>query len=157
MKLQKLSLLAGIVALSLTAVPFAVKAQTISSSPLVVAQEVPGKGPFQRLGLSDEQKAQIAEIRRNSQAEIEKILTPEQRQQLEQLKAERQNRQGNRQGRRNKFASLNLTEEQRTQIQQIMQSRKSQIESVLTPEQKQQLQQYRENMRSRRQQNNPNR
>ncbi|WP_026733662.1 Spy/CpxP family protein refolding chaperone [Fischerella sp. PCC 9605] len=148
MKLSKLFLIAGAAALSLTAIPFAVKAETTSSSSLILAQttETPvrEKGPFQRLGLTDAQKNQMEEIRRNTRAEIDRILTPEQRQQLE---TARQNRQGKRQVWRN----LNLTEEQRTQMQQIMQSKRSQMEAVLTPEQKQQLQEFRDNMRSRRQ------
>ncbi|MBF1990704.1 Spy/CpxP family protein refolding chaperone [Fischerella thermalis] len=146
MTLNKISLIAGAVALSLTALPFAVQAQT-TSSPFLVAQVPQGKGLLQSLGLTDAQKAQIAEIRRNTKAKMDAVLTPQQREQLA-------NARQNRQNRRNLKASLNLTEDQKTQMRQIMESQKSQIDAVLTPEQRQQLQQMRESKRSRRQQFN---
>ncbi|PLZ95185.1 P pilus assembly/Cpx signaling pathway, periplasmic inhibitor/zinc-resistance associated protein [Fischerella thermalis CCMEE 5198] len=146
MTLKKLSLIAGAVVLSLTALPFAVQAQT-TPSPFLVAQVPQGKGPLQSLGLTDAQKAQIAEIRRNTKAKMDAVLTPQQREQLA-------NARQNRQNRRNLKASLNLTEDQKAQMRQIMESQKSQIDAVLTPEQRQQLQQMRESKRSRRQQFN---
>jgi periplasmic protein CpxP/Spy len=155
MQLQKLSLIAGAFALSLTAMPFAVKAETISSSPIQIAQtptQAPrkGEGKFNRLGLTDAQKAQMAEIRRETKAQMEAILTPQQR---EQLQTARQNRQGKRQVWRN----LNLTDAQRNQMRQIMQTQKSKMEAILTSEQRQRLEEFRQNrqnMRSRRQQMN---
>lgn len=146
MKLKTLSLIAGAIALSLTATPFAVKAETTSSSPLVVAQ-VRQKGQYQNLGLTDAQKAQMAEINRNAREQMNNILTPEQR---EQLKTAMQNRQG----KRNAFDSLNLTDDQKTQLRAIRESKKTQMEAVLTDEQKQQLQKFREERRERRQQPN---
>lgn len=157
MKLKNLSLIAGAIALSLTATSFAVKAQLTSPSPLLVAQ-VPEKGPFERLGLTDAQKNQIKDIHRNSRAQMEAILTPEQKQQLEAAKQARQGqpRQQTGQGQRPKkgFASLNLTEEQKTKMREIRESEKNQIQAILTPEQQQQLKQFQDNMRSRRQRPN---
>jgi Spy/CpxP family protein refolding chaperone len=157
MKLKNLSLIAAAIALSLTAVPFAVNAQQISQTP---TQVKPARnGPFERLGLSEEQKTQIQEIRRNTKAQMEGILTPEQKQQLEAAKQARQGqpRQQTSQGQRPKrgFASLNLTEEQKTKMREIRESEKNQIQAILTPEQQQQLKQFQENRRSRRQQPNP--
>ncbi|TBR59139.1 P pilus assembly/Cpx signaling pathway, periplasmic inhibitor/zinc-resistance associated protein [Westiellopsis prolifica IICB1] len=146
MKLQKLLLIVGAVALSLNTVPFAVQAQT-TSSPFVVAQVPQGKGPFQNLGLTETQKAQIAEIRQNTKAKMDAVLTPQQREQLANAKKDRQ---ANRQDRRNLKASLNLTEDQKAQMRQIMESQKSQIDAVLTPEQRQRLQEMRANKPSRR-------
>ncbi|TFI52443.1 P pilus assembly/Cpx signaling pathway, periplasmic inhibitor/zinc-resistance associated protein [Mastigocladus laminosus UU774] len=146
MKLQKLLLIVGAVALSLNTVPFAVQAQT-TSSPFVVAQVPQGKGPLQNLGLTETQKAQIAEIRQNTKAKMDAILTPQQREQLANAKKDRQ---ANRQDRRNLKASLNLTEDQKAQMRQIMESQKSQIDAVLTPEQRQRLQEMRANKPSRR-------
>ncbi|RAM50342.1 MAG: P pilus assembly/Cpx signaling pathway, periplasmic inhibitor/zinc-resistance associated protein [Hapalosiphonaceae cyanobacterium JJU2] len=146
MKLQKLLLIVGAVALSLNTVPFAVQAQT-TSSPFVVAQVPQGKGPLQNLGLTETQKAQIAEIRQNTKAKMDAILTPQQREQLANAKKDRQ---ANRQDRRNLKASLNLTEDQKAQMRQIMESQKSQINAVLTPEQRQRLQEMRANKPSRR-------
>jgi Spy/CpxP family protein refolding chaperone len=60
----------------------------------------------------------------------------------------------NRQGKRGAFAALNLTDEQKNQMRQVMQSQKTQIDAVLTPEQKQQLQKYQQERGSRRQQPN---
>jgi Spy/CpxP family protein refolding chaperone len=60
----------------------------------------------------------------------------------------------NRQGKRGAFAALNLTDEQKNQMRQVMESQKTQIDGVLSAEQKQQLQKYREEMRARRQQRN---
>lgn len=165
MKLKNLSLIAAAftkcapcaLALSLTAVPFAVNAQQISQTPTQVKPDRE-KGPFQRLGLSEQQKTQIQEIRRNSRTKMEGILSTEQKQQLQAAKQERQGqpRQQTGQGQRPKrgFASLNLTEEQKTQMREIRESEKNQIKAILTPEQQQQFEQFEENMRSRRQRPN---
>ncbi|NJM71148.1 MAG: P pilus assembly/Cpx signaling pathway, periplasmic inhibitor/zinc-resistance associated protein [Scytonema sp. RU_4_4] len=147
MQLKNLSLICGILALSLTVTSFAVKAEANSSLPLVIAQSQEKGGVFQRLGLTDEQKTKIQEIRRSTRTELDKILTEQQR---EQLKTTMQNRQG---GRR-VFDSLNLSDEQKNQLRQVMQSQKTQIEALLTTEQKEQLQKHREQMRARRQQRN---
>ncbi|WP_017316334.1 Spy/CpxP family protein refolding chaperone [Mastigocladopsis repens] len=145
MKLKNLSIICGAIALSLTATSFVVKAE--ANSPLVIAQSQQKGGALQRLGLTDEQKAKIKEIRSNARAEMDKILTEQQR---EQLKTAMQNRQG----KGDRFASLNLTDQQKNQMRQLMQSQKTQIEAILTPQQKEQLQKYREEMRARRQQRN---
>ncbi len=147
MKLKNLSLIGAAIALSLSATSLAVKAEANSSSPIVVAQSREKGGAMQRLGLTDEQKAKIKEIRSSTRAEMEKILTEQQR---EQLKTAMQNRQG----KRGAFAALNLTDEQKNQMRQVMQSQKTQIDGVLTAQQKEQLQKYREEMRARRQQRN---
>lgn len=153
MKLKALSLLAGAIALTLTATPLAVKAQTQSSSPLVVAQ-AKEKGPWQSLGLTDAQKNQIQQIRRNTRTQIEGVLTQEQKDKLraayEARQAQRQAGQRPRMGKN--FAELNLTEAQKTRIRQISESSKRQIEAVLTPEQQEKIRQFRENARQRRQQ-----
>ncbi len=121
------------------------------------------KGPWQELGLTDAQKTQIQAIRRDSRTKFEALLTPEQKAKLEAAKqarqAQRQAGQGQRQPgqRRGKggYADLNLTEAQKTQMRQIRESEKQQIQAVLTPEQLQKLEQLRQNSPSRRQQPNP--
>ncbi|MGV0104200.1 P pilus assembly/Cpx signaling pathway, periplasmic inhibitor/zinc-resistance associated protein [Nostoc sp. DSM 114160] len=169
MKLKALSLVASAIALTLTATSFAVHAQTASPSPLLLAQ-TPQKerGPWKDLGLTDTQKAQIQTIRRDSRAKFEAVLTPEQKAKLEAAKQARraewqarkaQGQTGQRQPgqRRGKggFADLNLTEAQKTQMRQIRESEKQQIQAVLTAEQRQKLEQFRQNAPSRRQQGNP--
>lgn len=165
MKLKKLSLLAGTLALTLIATPFAVQAQ--SNPPLPQpGQELPERGPFKHLNLTSEQKAKMKEIQTNTRAQIDAILTTEQKNQLktamEKRKAQRQQgpqgQEQRREGRGKKgdiFASLNLTETQKKQIKQIKESSKQQINAVLTPQQQAQMQQRREEMSSRRQQRNP--
>ncbi|NDJ24561.1 P pilus assembly/Cpx signaling pathway, periplasmic inhibitor/zinc-resistance associated protein [Nostoc sp. B(2019)] len=168
MKLKRLSLVAGAftkcalcaLALTLTSIPFAVQAEPTSSSPLLLAQ-VPKKGAWQELGLTDAQKNQIQTIRQNTRAQIEGILTPEQKAQLQAAKQERQAQrqagQGQRQAgqrSRNKFAELNLTEQQKTQMRQVWESSKQQMQAVLTPEQQAKLKQLQESRRQRWQQRN---
>lgn len=164
MKLKALSLVAGAIALTLTATSFAVNAQTASPSPVLLAQ-TPQKerGPWKELGLTDAQKTQIQAIKRDSRTKIEAVYTPEQKAKLEAAKqarqAQRQAGQGQRQPgqRRGKggYADLNLSEAQKTQIRQIQESKKQQIQAVLTPEQRQKMEQFRQNAPSRRQQGNP--
>ncbi|MEH1826850.1 MAG: P pilus assembly/Cpx signaling pathway, periplasmic inhibitor/zinc-resistance associated protein [Nostoc sp.] len=169
MKLKVLSLVAGAIALTLTATSFAVHAQTASPSPILLAQ-TPQKerGPWKDLGLTDAQKTQIQTIRRDSRTKIEAVFTPEQKAKLEAAKqarraewearkAQGQTGQGQRQpgqhhGRKKgDFADLNLSEIQKNQIKQIRESEKQQIQAVFTPEQLQKIQQLRQN----RQQRNP--
>jgi Spy/CpxP family protein refolding chaperone len=166
MKLKTLSLIAGTLALTLIATPFAVQAEQNPSSPQP-SKEWQKKGQFQKLNLTPEQKVKMKEIGRSTRAQIEAVLTPEQKTKLQaamaerkaQRQAQRQQGQGERQERRGKkgdiFASLNLTETQKNQIKQIRESSKQQMQAVLTPEQQAQMKQMRENMRSRRQQDKP--
>ncbi len=149
MQLKLMPLLAPVIALAVTTAPLAVKAETQVTAPVIVAQEPdPVKGPYERLGLTDQQKNQIGEIRQKSRSQIEAILTQEQK---EKFKTAMQNRQGM----RGAIKAMNLTPEQNKQIRQIMQSSREQINAVLTAEQKQQLQELRENKPSQRQQGNP--
>jgi periplasmic protein CpxP/Spy len=167
MKLKTLSLIAGTLALTLTATPFSVQAQQNPSSPQQ-GTEWQKKGQFQRLNLTPEQKTKMQEIGRNTRAQIEAVLTPEQKTKLKaamaERKAQRQQRQGQqgegqRQERRGKkgdiFASLNLTDAQKDQIKQIRESSKQQMQAILTPEQLAQMKKFQEEMRSRRQQRQP--
>ncbi|MEH2160395.1 MAG: P pilus assembly/Cpx signaling pathway, periplasmic inhibitor/zinc-resistance associated protein [Nostoc sp.] len=171
MKLKVLSLVAGAIALTLSATSFAVTAQTASPSPFLLAQ-TPHKerGPWKDLNLTDAQKTQIQAIRRDSRTKSEAVLTPEQKAKLEATKqarraewqarkAQGQTGEGQRQAgqgkRKGHFAELNLTEAQKTQMREIRESEKQQIQAVLTPEQRQKLEQFRQNAPSRRQQGNP--
>jgi Spy/CpxP family protein refolding chaperone len=167
MKLKTLSLIAGTLALTLIATPFAVQAEQNNPSSPQPGKEWQKKGQFQKLNLTPEQKVKMKEIGRSTRAQIEAVLTPEQKTKLQaamaerkaQRQAQRQQGQGERQERRGKkgdiFASLNLTETQKNQIKQIRESSKQQMQAVLTPEQQAQMKQMRENMRSRRQQDKP--
>ncbi|KAF3883910.1 MULTISPECIES: Spy/CpxP family protein refolding chaperone [Nostocales] len=153
MKIKHLSLIAGAIALTLTATSWAVNAETLSSSPFVVAQEQPrdmkGKGPWAKLGLTDAQKTQLQEIRRNTREEIDKILTEEQR---ARLKNAMENRDGKRGGWRSVMNSLNLSDEQKTQIREVKRAQRTKMEAILTDEQKAQLDEYKKQRRDRIQQ-----
>jgi len=174
MKLKTLSLIAGTLALTLIATPFAVQAQQDSSSPQP-GKEWHKKDKFQQLNLSSDQKAQIKKIHDDTRNQIQAVLTRKQQDQLKaamaERKAQRQQRQAQRQqgqgqegqeqhreGRGKKgdiFASLNLSEKQKDDIKKIRESAKQQIQAVLTREQQEQMKQMREDMRSRHQQNKP--
>ncbi len=143
MKLKKLSFLAGAVALTVSAIPFTAQADITSSETIVVAQ---GKkqGGWKKLNLSEEQKAQMQEIKKSARAQMQEILTPAQLQQLESAKTSGQNKRG-------VWRTLNLTEDQKAEFKKIRESKKAQIEAILTDEQKAQLQemkQMRQNRRS---------
>jgi protein CpxP len=149
MKLKNLSVITAAILLSLAATPLAVKAET-SAEPFIIAQAQEGYNRLEALGLSEEQKAQIAEIRKETHEQIKAVLTPQQREQLEAAKLD------GIQLRRNTLRSLNLTEEQKNEMRQIKESTQAQINTILTPEQQQQLEQLRQNKRQRLRQRNGN-
>ncbi|MEL6462124.1 MAG: P pilus assembly/Cpx signaling pathway, periplasmic inhibitor/zinc-resistance associated protein [Cyanobacteria bacterium J06636_27] len=142
MKLNKLSFLAGAFALTLTAIPFAAQAQMNSSSPTVIAQGRK-QGMWKKLNLSEDQQAQLQEIKKSAKAQMREVLTPEQLQKLEAAKASGQKKRG-------VWRSLNLTDAQKAELKEIRQSKKAQINAILTDEQKAQLQEMKQNRRNRR-------
>ncbi|MFM8008147.1 MAG: hypothetical protein ACKO86_25160 [Dolichospermum sp.] len=107
--------------------------------------------------------AKIKEIHTNTRAQIDAILTTEQKNQLkaaiEKRKAERQQRQRKHHSEYKKkgniFNSLNLTDKQKDQIKQIYNSERQKIQALLTPQQQAQMKKFQEEMRFRRQQRNP--
>jgi periplasmic protein CpxP/Spy len=161
MKTKTLSLIAAAFALTLTATPLVAQAQEASPS-RQPGKEFAEKGPWKQLGLTDAQKAKMQEIRRNTRAEMEKVLTPEQKEQLKAAMQERRGQRSQGEGRgeggkgkkNNPFASLNLSEAQKTRMQEIKESSKQQMEAVLTPAQREQMKQIQQNWKSRRQQGN---
>ncbi|MDB9466004.1 Spy/CpxP family protein refolding chaperone [Dolichospermum circinale] len=158
MKLKTLSLLAGTLALTLIATPFAVQAQNNPPLPQP-GQELQERGPFKHLNLNSEQKAKMKEIHTNTRAQIDTILTTEQKNQLktamEKRKAERQQRQRQHHSGHEKkgdiFNSLNLTDKQKDQIKQIHDSERQKMQAILTRQQQTQMKKFRGEMRSRRQ------
>lgn len=161
MQLKSFSLFASAIALTLSAAatPFTFPAPA-AASPFMVAQ-AETKGPWASLGLTDEQKAQIQAIRRNTRTQMEAVFTPEQKAKLEAARQARQERRSQRQagerpqrGERfgKKFAELNLTDDQKARLRSIREDSKKQIEAVLTPEQKAKLQEIQANRRQRWQQ-----
>jgi periplasmic protein CpxP/Spy len=153
MKFKVLSLAAGAIALTLTATSFAANAQNDVNAPHSQGHmqhkewkqgAKDGKdGKFEKLGLTEAQRNQISEIRKQGRSEIiNNVLTAEQRTQLENAT------QGGKQDRG--FRQLNLTDDQKNQIKLIMESKKQQIDGILTPEQRQKLEQMKQDRRNNR-------
>ncbi|WP_414619525.1 Spy/CpxP family protein refolding chaperone [Calothrix sp. CCY 0018] len=148
MKLKKLSFLAGAIALTLSAIPFAAQAEINSSSSTIVAQGKKQGGWKNKLNFTEDQKAQMQQIKESTRAEMQQILTPEQLQKLEAAKASGENKRG-------VWQSLDLTDAQKAEMKKVRESKKAQFEAILTDEQKAQMQemkQMRQNRRSSRRQ-----
>ena len=85
-------------------------------------------GKFKKLNLTADQKAKMQQMKLEMRAEMEKILTPEQ-------KAKLQAMQGNKPGMRRGWKELNLTPEQKARITALRQSQTEKFKAMLTPEQ----------------------
>jgi Spy/CpxP family protein refolding chaperone len=160
-KIKLFPLLAGAIALSVSLAPILpALAQSPESSTPTEQNRMPRHRNW--LNLTPDQQAQMEQIRQNTRSQIDAILTAEQRAQLQR---ERENRgtpqAGEHRGMRHlPFDSLNLTDEQRSQIETVMRSSREQMDAILTPEQRQQLQQHRQDYQQRHQadpQANPSR
>ncbi len=140
MKLKFMSVLAGaITALSFASVlivagtPLAAKAQPTQTSPASPGQ-VQNQSPMAGVQLTQQQKDQLDQIRSNTSAQIQKILTPEQQNRYKvALQAG--------QGRQTAVAAMKLTDAQKTQLRQVVESARSQASAVFTSQQRQQIQQ----------------
>lgn len=137
MKRKLMPLFVGAIALTLAATPLALQAQSNRS-----IQDSP---QFAGVELTQEQQDELTQIREETRAQIEAILTPEQ---LELFRAAKESGQV----RREAFAAMNLSDEQRAEIREIRESAKAQSQEILSPEQQEQI---RENVRSLRQQRQP--
>ncbi len=103
------------------------------TNPAFADQTHAGKwhGGMNKLNLTDDQKAQIKQIRESASQQMNAIFTSEQKTQLEQARQQHHR------------VKLNLTDDQKAQLKAIHESTESQINAVLTPTQQQQLQQMR--------------
>jgi periplasmic protein CpxP/Spy len=108
----------------------ATTALAVFPMPLIFAQptapETEQNSPRQSRwdNLSPEQQAQIKQIKQSSRAQIDAILTPEQRSQVEAARSR---------GEKPKqfMTTLNLTETQKAQIQAIRQQSRQQIQAIV--------------------------
>lgn len=144
--LKFLSLLAGFSVLTTTIAPLAVNAEPTTPMRQQMSGQVEGKPGKAALNLTESQKAQMRQVRQETRAQMEAVLTPEQRQQLQTARNSRD--------RWAPLADLNLSEQQKDQIREIRQSAKSRMEAILTPQQREQMQQLRQSRREQRQQQN---
>jgi periplasmic protein CpxP/Spy len=152
-------LLASAIVLPLSlAMTLPVLAQTTNTpSALAQADRMPRHSRL--LNLTSEQQAQMEEIHQNARSQIDAILTSEQKAQLETVRESRQQarrspgeRPEGRRGRGDRgLEALNLTADQRTQIEAIRNDTREQVAAILTPEQLQQLEQHRQEHEQRRQ------
>jgi Spy/CpxP family protein refolding chaperone len=114
-----------------------------------------GQGPqgiLANLNLTSDQQARMRELQKDTRKQIEAVLTPTQR---EQYRTALQNRMRGlrdsntnlnsssmpRGGQQNMLTSLNLSQSQKSQIAQIMQLSRRQMDNILTDSQRAQLQQ----------------
>ncbi|XHX80743.1 MAG: hypothetical protein RBJ76_12660 [Stenomitos frigidus ULC029] len=158
MNVKRFLFLPGALAIALSAavpmLPVAAQTQT----------QTPPAGQYQKRGaklnLTEAQKAQLKQIREATRSQIDAILTPEQKAQLDAAKQQRQQRQAGQPGQlgqpgqkpRGKWAALNLTADQKASMQAIRQDAKQKMDAVLTAEQRQQLEQRRQQRLQKRQQ-----
>lgn len=137
MKFKSLSILAGAIALSLTAIPFSANAKPVQQ--LAQAQQQPGIAPPLQIQLTQKQQEQARVISSDAQKQIEAVLTPQQRERLRKsVQARRKPAEIAR--------DLQLTQDQGRRLQQIYAgSQKKFFETVLTPQQQNQIRQYYQN------------
>ncbi|MEO1378215.1 MAG: hypothetical protein AAFW70_28865 [Cyanobacteria bacterium J06635_10] len=142
MKLKKLSLFAGAIAIAFSITPLAANAQVNSNAPQRVSQAKPQNPPD--LKLSQKQIGEINKIRTNTRTKIQNVLTPEQRQKIQtDLQAGKNARQV--------FASIQFTQKQQNELKTIMEDSQKQMEGVLNATQKKTLNEWRSNLRSQQQ------
>jgi Spy/CpxP family protein refolding chaperone len=86
------------------------------------------------IDLTPQQKDQLGRIRKDSRAQVESILTPEQK---SQLKASLQ--QGS--DLKKLRSEINFSPEQESKLKEVQQSARKKVQALLTPEQKQKIRQ----------------
>jgi periplasmic protein CpxP/Spy len=134
MKFNRLSILAGAIALSLTAAPFSANAKPVQQ--LAQAQQQPSVAPPPQIQLNAKQQEQVKKINADVRKQIDTVLSPTQRTQLRKSLQARRNPQEITQ-------DLKLTQDQGRRLQQIVAaSQKKIFETVLTPQQQNQIRQY---------------
>lgn len=104
-------------------------------------------GAFQGINLTPQQEGEIEQIKVDTRAEIKNVLTQEQRDQLAAMPGKITGLSGNRQSRRTVIQDLNLTDEQKAELEQIKIDHRERIKDVLTPSQQKQ---YEQNLQSQR-------
>jgi periplasmic protein CpxP/Spy len=134
MKFKNLSLFAGAIALSLTAIPYTAHAKPAQQ--VAQANQQPSVAPPPQISLTTQQQDQVKKINLQVRSEINKVLTPSQRKQLEtSLKARRTPQEIT--------TDLKLSQQQGQKLRQIVVASQQQIfNNVLTKQQRDQIKQY---------------
>jgi periplasmic protein CpxP/Spy len=95
-----------------------------------------------QLNLTTDQEAKLAEIRQDTQTQLENILTAEQRQIFKTQMAQGATL-------RESIAAMTPSDEQRTQLRATFQSARQSASAVLTPEQRQQAREWMQSRQNR--------
>ncbi len=141
MKLKKLSILAGAVAVAFSITPLAVNAQVNSNAPQRVSQANRPSPPD--LKLSQPQIQKITQIRSKTREQIQAVLTKQQRDKIQSdLQAGKNPQQV--------FASIQFTQKQQEELRNIMVGSQKQMEGVLDAKQKKILNEWRASQRGQR-------
>lgn len=134
---------AAAIAFPLISTGFAATNQTNSQGQLVAQAQTPTPGQEQRqdrkdrfaaLNLTQAQKDQIAQIRKDSKAQMKGIITEEQRAKYQAAIASGQDR-------RTAKAAMNISADQKAQIKALKTASKDKIKALLTDSQRTQLEQ----------------
>lgn len=114
----------------------AIAATTIVMTPVVVKAQVPFLSELfpvlSGVDLTTQQKIQLADLASNTQTQIEKIVSPDQRNQFQTAL-----KQGK--GFDEALAAMNITPDQQRQIQGVLTSTRTQLISTFTPVQRQKI------------------
>ena len=141
MKLKKLSILAGAVAVAFSITPLAVNAQVNSNAPQRVSQANRPSPPD--LKLSQPQIQKITQLRSKTRDLIQAVLTKQQRDKIQtDLQAGKNPQQV--------FASIQFTQKQQEELRSIMVGSQKQMEGVLDAKQKKILNEWRASQRGQR-------
>ena len=141
MKLKKLSILAGAVAVAFSITPLSVNAQVNSNAPQRVSQANRPSPPD--LKLSQPQIQKITQIRSKTREQIQAVLTKQQRDKIQSdLQAGKNPQQV--------FASIQFTQKQQEELRNIMVGSQKQMEGVLDAKQKKILNEWRASQRGQR-------
>ncbi len=127
-------------ALSLTAIPYT--ANALPAQQVAQANQQPSVAPPPQISLTAQQQEQVKKINLQVRSDINKVLTPSQRKQLEtSLKARRTPQQIT--------TDLKLSQPQGQKLRQIVVASQQQIfEKVLTEQQRQQIKQYQQSRKN---------
>ncbi len=123
---MKRKLLAAVIGVAMVALPLMVN--RAQAEPMSLAPILSG------LQLTQQQQAQVTQLRSQTRQQVESILNPAQREQLKTITAQGQQLQ-------QAIATLNLSVEQKAQLRQVMQSARTDFSTMLTLQQKQKIQQ----------------
>lgn len=144
MKLKKLSLLAGAIAIAFSITPLAANAQVKPNAPQQGAPQVRPPSASE-LKLSQQQMTQINKILSDRSRQMQATLTADQRKKIQtDLQAGKNPQQV--------LGEIKFSKEQENQLRGIMVNSQKQIEALLTADQKKKIEQWRAKQQQQQQQ-----